>query len=287
MNIDTLFLSGCGTKGTAFIGAFKALIEKNIIDFKQIRRYVCCSGSSIIGVLLCCGYNLNFICNLSNKLDYSKLLNLDDLDDIFSNKGLFSNDNIGKLIDNIIQTKYKKNDTTLKQFYDLTKIHFVCKVYNLSDKCNEYFSYENHPNMKVSTVVQMTTCIPLFFKPIKYNDKYYIDGGVLCIMPFIEKYKNYLGICIHGNMEKSKIEELNLFEYITYFNNCLTNDCKINIDKHNESRIIVVYSKSLPCIHFDVCKNDKNILKQSGYDQTILHIKKFELFNQKKIIDKS
>jgi hypothetical protein len=141
--------------------------------------------------------------------------------------------------------------------------------------------------MKVSTVVQMTTCIPLFFKPIKYNDKYYIDGGVLCIMPFIEKYKNYLGICIHGNMEKTKIEELNLFEYITYFNNCLTNDCKINIDKHNESRIIVVYSKSLPCIHFDVCKNDKNILKQSGYDQTILHIKKFELFNQKKIIDKS
>ena len=282
MNIDTLFLSGCGTKGTAFIGAFKALIEKNIIDFKQIRRYVCCSGSSIIGVLLCCGYNLNFICNLSNKLDYSKLLNLDDLDDIFSNKGLFSNDNIGKLIDNIIQTKYKKNDTTLKQFYDLTKIHFVCKVYNISDKCDEYFSYENHPNMKVSTLVQMTTCIPFFFKPIKYKDKYYIDGGVLCIMPFIEKYKNYLGICIHGDIEKN-IKNMNIFEYITYFNNCLTNDSKINIDKHNISRIIVVYTKSLPCIDFDVCLDDKNMIKKRGYDETILHIDKFELFNIKKI----
>ena len=53
MNIDTLFLSGCGTKGNAFIGVFQALIEKNIIDLKQICRYVCCSGSSIIGVLLC------------------------------------------------------------------------------------------------------------------------------------------------------------------------------------------------------------------------------------------
>ena len=284
MNIDTLFLSGCGTKGTAFIGAFKALIEKNIIDFKQIRRYVCCSGSSIIGVLLCCGYNLNFICNLSNKLDYSKLLNLDDLDDIFSNKGLFSNGNIGKLIDNIIQTKYKKNDTTLKQFYDLTKIHFVCKVYNLSDKCNEYFSYENHPNMKVSTLVQMTTCIPFFFKPIKYKDKYYIDGGVLCVMPFIEKYKNYLGLYIHAK-EKSKIEELNLFEYITYINNCLTKNCKLDIQ---DKRMLHIYTLFMPCIDFDVCLDDKNMIKKCGYDETILHIDKFELFKfKKKIVDKS
>ena len=154
MNIDTLFLSGCGTKGTAFIGVFQALIEKKIIDFKKIRRYVCCSGSSIIGVLLCCGYNINFIYNLSNKLEYTNLLNLDDLDDIFLNQGLFSNDNIGKLIDNIIQKKYIKKEITLKQFYDLTKIHFICKVYNLSDKCDEYFSYENHPDIKVSTVVE-------------------------------------------------------------------------------------------------------------------------------------
>ena len=277
MNIDTLFLSGCGTKGTAFIGAFKALIEKNIIDFKQIRRYVCCSGSSIIGVLLCCGYNLNFICNLSNKLDYSKLLNLDDLDDIFLNQGLFSNDNIGKLIDNIIQKKYNKKNISLKQFYQLTNKHLICKVYNLSQKCEEYFSYENHPNMKVSTLVQMTTCIPLFFKPIKYNDKYYIDGGILCIMPFIDKYKNYIGLYIKE--DEKNIRDMNTFEYYTYINNCLTDKCNINIDKYNESRIIQIYTKILPCIDFDVCQKDKEIIKKCGYDKTILHIDKFELFN--------
>ena len=43
----------------AFIVSIQALIEKNIIDLKQIHRYVCCSGSSIIGVLLSCGYDLN------------------------------------------------------------------------------------------------------------------------------------------------------------------------------------------------------------------------------------
>jgi len=273
MNIDTLFLSGCGTKGTTFIGSFEALIEKNIIDFKNIRRYICCSGSSIIGVLLCCEYNLKIIYKLSEKLDYSKLLNLDDLDDIFLDKGLFTNNNIGKLINNIIYKKYKKNNITLKQFYQLTNIHFICKVYNLSDKCEEYFSYENHPDMKVSTVVQMTTCIPFFFKPIKYNNKYYIDGGLLCVMPFIKKYKNYIGIYIHGK-EKSKIEELNLFEYITYINSCLTHKNKLNI---KDKRIIHIYTLFMPCINLDVCLKDKDILKQSGYDETIQHIDKFDL----------
>lgn len=286
MNIDTLFLSGCGTKGNVFIGSIQALIEKNIIDFKQIRRYVCCSGSSIIGVLLCCGYNLNFICNLSNKLDYTKILDLDDLDDIFSKQGLFSNNNIGKLIDNIIRKKYNKQNITLNQFYMLTKIHFVCKVYNISDKCDEYFSYENHPNMKVSTLVQMTTCIPFFFKPIKYKDKYYIDGGVLCGMPFIEKYINYIGIYVKEDKDKN-IQDMDTFEYITYINSCLTHKCKIIIDKENIYRIIKIYTKLLPCIDFDVCLDDKNMIKKCGYDETILHIDKFELFNQKKIIDKS
>ena len=274
MNIDTLFLSGCGTKGSAFLGCLNALLNHNIIDFKKICRYVCCSGSSIIGVLLCCGHSPNLIFKLSEKLNYDKLLNLDDLDNIFENHGVFSNNKIGELIDNIIYNKYKVKNITLQQFYDLTKIHYICKVYNLSEKCEEYFSYENHPDLKVSTLVQITTCIPFFFKPIKYKNTYYIDGGILCMMPFLEKYENYLGLYIHGK-EKNNIEDMNLFEYITYFNSCLNQSCKLKIK--DEKKIIHIYTLSLPCINFDVCKDEKNILKQSGYDQTIKHIEKFKL----------
>ena len=38
MEIDTLFLSGCGTKGNAFIGSLKALIQHKTIDFEKIIR---------------------------------------------------------------------------------------------------------------------------------------------------------------------------------------------------------------------------------------------------------
>ena len=108
MKIDTLFLSGCGTKGNAFTGTLFALVQKKIIDLKKIERYVCCSGSSIVAIMLCCGYSLQMISKLSDKLDYLKMLNLDDLDNIFLNNGIFTNDNIGKFINNIINLKYKK-----------------------------------------------------------------------------------------------------------------------------------------------------------------------------------
>ena len=275
MKIDTLFLSGCGTKGSAFIGVFKALYEKKIIT-KNIKRYVCVSGSSIICVLLCCGYSLNMIYDFSKKIDYTDLLNLDDLNDIFNDNGLFTNDKIGNLIDIIIYKKFNIKNMTLKQFYDLTKIHYICRVYNLSKKCEEYFCYKTDPDMKLSTLVQMTTCIPLFFKPIKYKNKYYVDGGVLCVMPFIDKYENYLGIYIKEDNDKN-IKSMDAFEYITYINSCLTHKCKLNINKQNESKIIQIHTKLLPCINFDVCLDDKKILEQCGYNQTLDHLNKFEI----------
>ena len=122
----------------------------------------------------------------------------------------------------------------------------------------------------------MSTCIPLFFKPIKYNNKYYVDGGILCIMPFIDKYKNYLGIYIKEDKSK-KIDNMDLFEYFTYLNSCLTNTCKFKTTDKNEHKIIYINTLFLPCINFDICQENKDILKKSGYDQTINHIKKFDL----------
>ena len=279
MEIDTLFLSGCGTKGNAFIGSLKALFEYKIINLEKLIRYVCCSGSSIIGLLLICNYSIDAIHKLSDQLNYDELIDLNDLNIFFDKLGFFSNYKIGKLINSIIFKKFKKEDITLKEFYDLTKKEYICKVYNLSDKKEEYFSYQNHPDMKISLLVQITTCIPFFFKPIQYKNKYYIDGGVLCIMPFIEKYKNYIGIYIHADSNKD-INNMNSFEYITLINNCLTQKSKLIIDTNKEKRIIKIYTKILPCINFDVCKDDKSILIDNGYKQTIQHLKKFDILKK-------
>lgn len=273
MKIDTLFLSGCGTKGSAFIGVFKALYNKKIITKNNIKRYVCVSGSSIIGILLCCDYSLNMIYDFNKKLDYTDLLNLEDLNDIFNGNGLFTNDKIGDLIDTIIYKKFNIKNVTLKQFYDLTKIHYICKVYNLSQKSEEYFCYETEPDMKLSTLVKMTTCIPFFFKPIKYKNKYYVDGGILSMMPYLKKYKNHLGIHIHGT-QKENVDECNFFELITYYCDCLSKKSKINIVG---KRMIHIHTTFMPCINFDVCNDDKLKIYKDGYYQTLEHLKKYNI----------
>ena len=100
--------------------------------------------------------------------------------------------------------KFKIRNMTLKQFYNLTKIHYTCKVYNLSQKCEQYLCYKTEPDMKISTLVQMTTCIPFFFKPITYKDCLYVDGG--CAGGFATEIAgdNYIGINLKGPWKSDK-----------------------------------------------------------------------------------
>ena len=56
MKVDTLFLSGCGSKIGGYVGVFTALLEKKIIDLDKIKRYVCCSAGAIVS------FNLFHVC---------------------------------------------------------------------------------------------------------------------------------------------------------------------------------------------------------------------------------
>ena len=116
----------------------EALIENNTIDLEKIKRYVCCSGSSVIILLLICNYSLDIIHKLSDKLKYDELLDLNDLDILFDNLGVFSNEKIGKLVDCILHKKFKKKNITLKEFYDLTKKEFICSAIMLISSLETY-----------------------------------------------------------------------------------------------------------------------------------------------------
>ena len=50
--INTLIFSGGGINGFYFVGALDKLIEKNIIDFKNIKYLLGCSVGSIISLFI-------------------------------------------------------------------------------------------------------------------------------------------------------------------------------------------------------------------------------------------
>jgi len=274
MKVDTLLLSGCSTKGNAMIGSLMTLVNNKILNLEKIKTYICCSGGAIIGLLLSCGYSLPFIYRLSFSIDYKTLLNIDDLNILFDKCGLFDNKVLLELVEKILYKKFNEKSITLKQLYDKTDKLFIFKVFNITEKKTEYMSYKTHPNLSVSKSIQMTTCIPILFKPIKYNNCYYLDGGLTGNMVYSEEYKNYIGIYITTRC-KSDIENINIVGYIQLLSNSIFE--KYDYDVKNNKRIVNLDIFKDSCFNFDIDHDKKNEFIQKSIEYTLNHIKKYEL----------
>ena len=132
--------------------------------------------------------------------------------------------------------------------------------------------------MSVITAMQISTCIPIIFKPIKYNNYYYVDGGISNNIPFLKnkKYKNYLLLyvtTIENNLKNTNYIDYENIDYIDY----ITQLFNINIleyKKDNKRNIRLIIN--LDIIQFSI-KNILNDIILDCYNQTIKHIKKYNL----------
>ena len=118
----------------------------------------------------------------------------------------------------------------------------------------------------------MTTAIPLFFKPIKYNDCLYVDGGLKGNLPIeVCNSDNYLAILIKGGISKS-VDNSSLFEYFPILNFIKS---LMNVDIHydHENIILIEINKGL---NFDISNTEKKEIINLGY------LKTKEYFNSKK-----
>ena len=276
---DTLLIGGGGTKGNILIGALKALLDKGLIkeDYSNITTYVTCSVGSIIAFLMCCNFTPTMISKLPISLNYIELLDYDDIDILFKENGLFSNDKIINIVRNILYTLFKIKDITLLNFFKLTGKTFICKVYNLSEFKVEYFSHENNPDLSLCELIKMTTCIPIFFKPIRYNNKYYVDGGVKGSMVEYSNYDNYIGLCIHNKKqitdENIDIQNMNPINYIKRILKALSSN---NNDEY-PPKIICVHNEQGEVLDFDINNNKKTNDIKIGYKIAIDHIEEYGL----------
>ena len=274
MKVDTLLFSGCSTKGHAMIGSLMTLVNKNIIDLENINTYICCSGGAIIGLLLSCGYSLAFTYRLSFEIDYKKLLNIEDLNKLFDKCGLFDNKVLEELVEKLLYNKFKIKNITLKKLNELTNKIFIAKVYNLTDKTSVYISYENYPNLCVSQLIKITTCIPILFKPILYEKKYYLDGGLTGNMVYSQDHKNYMGIYITTRCE-CEIENINMIDYLKLLSNSIFE--KYDFDIKNNKQIVNLDIFNDSCFNFDIDIDKKNIFIKKSIEYTLNHIKKYKL----------
>lgn len=235
----TAIFQGGGVKGIAYVGAILALDE---LGYKCIRA----SGTSIGSIfasLLIAGYSgielydiiqylrLNYYIKKENKL----------LKSIINDKGIYSLYYIENLIANLLMNK---------NIYGFENNNLKVVAYNVSNKEKIIFpdilyKYNIKPaSFSIAKAVTMSSSYPAFFKPIKFNNMYIIDGGVVDNFPY-------------------DVFEYNDNELVFGF---LLNEKKIkNIP--NNINIISLNTRNIKTLDFNISKSKQlEVIKQAYLD---------------------
>ena len=229
MNIKNLVLSGGGVGGFNMYGAIKNMIEKEYLDFNKIEKIYSVSVGAIIAVIFSLKLDNQIIDDYLIKRPWHKFINIkpNNILNIWRDKGIFDKSLINIIIKPLLQSKGIDENITLKHFYEITKIEINMFTVNINTILPEKIkiSHLNYPDLEVCTALAMTSCVPIAFTPLYYDDKCLVDGGIVDNFPlgeFLNDHKDISNIqneilCfkIKSNNEKNKItKDSNLLEYL-------------------------------------------------------------------------
>jgi NTE family protein len=210
-----LVFKGGGVKGSAYLGAIKALYENGIIE--QIERVAGSSAGAITATLLCFNRDLETINTMMATLNYQMVPQLrseadtkepvwlprfigkevtrlssdmDAVQRLISKFGWYSSEYFYNWLKTIIAENCNGNPlATFSEFRECGHKDLFIIATNLSGLEVSVFSFETTPNLPVADAVRMSMSIPLFFESIPFNGKHstkediHVDGGVLLNYP--------------------------------------------------------------------------------------------------------
>ncbi len=279
--IDTLILSGGGPSGIAYFGIFESLFENDILkrDLSGIKEILTTSVGILCSFCLILGLSMDVGKEVALGYDMSKMLNLDDIkiDNLLVEFGLFDTNGIRKIFKSILKNFKHLDDINLKDLYDLTGIKLNVKVFNVTRKQVEYISYETDPELSVITLAEMTTAIPIFFKPVEYNGCKYVDGGLRGHFPIEEcKSDNYLGLFIKGGTDITNpiVELFPILEYMYCLMIC-QDQYVYDIEKEKINPRIIYVNVNYG-LKFEMKKEEGEKIIQLGYQESEKHLKRFK-----------
>jgi NTE family protein len=264
LNKSILVLAGGGIKGFIYIGVIKYFEEIDIL--KNINTFIGTSVGGYYSILLSIGYTYTELYNFIKLFDF-ELNNSYDLTNFFKNYSIDNCDNFLFVFKKLIEKKNINYDITLLELYKKTKKKIILVTTCVNTKKSEYISYETYPELPLYIAMRMTTSIPLLYPPVKYNDKIYVDGGLLDNFPIDyvkDKLNESIGINIIPLVENSPIDNIqeyifNLIDVFGFINNNYTNDIYKNIVYN------IPVNKRNP-VDMSITVEEKKQMIKDGYD---------------------
>jgi len=290
--LKNIVFSGCFTKGIIYIGIFKALEELNIRS--NIQTYCGVSSGSIAALMGILDFTSLEMEKIIYNISLDNLMNLKnsfELFNIYNKCGILDGNKIVKFIEIILENKFGNKHITFNELkLQIPNKDLIVIGTNLNSNSVSVFSNKISPDMKLSTAIRISTSFPLVFKPVKYNNSFYADGGLINNFPvdiFDEELETTIGISI--KIDTIRINEIiTLDSYMMKIFELLTTQKEEYLkEKYKNQTICIDLTNQLDDI-FDFSNSYKKKLILLGYNQFIeKYIKKKQYITHivKSIVD--
>ena len=271
--LKNIVFSGCFTKGIIYIGIFKALEELNIRS--NIQTYCGVSSGSIAALMGILDFTSLEMEKIIYNISLDNLMNLKnsfELFNIYNKCGILDGNKIVKFIEIILENKFGNKHITFNELkLQIPNKDLIVIGTNLNSNSVSVFSNKISPDMKLSTAIRISTSFPLVFKPVKYNNSFYADGGLINNFPvdiFDEELETTIGISI--KIDTIRINEIiTLDSYMMKIFELLTTQKEEYLkEKYKNQTICIDLTNQLDDI-FDFSNSYKKKLISIGYNQFI------------------
>jgi len=268
--IKNIVFSGGGVKIYSFLGFIKAFEENNL--FENVESYIGTSAGALISTLCVLGFKYTEIEEIVLKINANNLKNIttDNILNFFENFGLDNGANFERIITIILEAKLKNSNITFKELYKITNKKLIVTATCINTMEIEYFDHVNTPDIQVKKGLMMSIAIPLLFNPIKFNNKYYSDGGIASHYPieyFKDEKDNTYGILVINKLNKChKIE--NIKDYMLNIMFCSHHNLiRTRYDEYKENTLLIE-TENVNGLDFNIEYNTKINLIEETYKKT-------------------
>lgn len=270
-----LCLGGGGIKLISYIGCLKYLVENNYLHFNKLKILFGVSAGSIICFLINIGYSIKELEEFAVNFHFKKLLPNINTENLLFHYGFDENIQMKKLFIILLKNKLNCNNITFKELHLKTKVHLKVGVANITNDKFEVWDYLNTPDFSVIDAITISCNIPILYKPIKFNNYYYVDGGIFNNFPidlFNTKSKytlqETLGICCDN---KKIISFENVFQYLGKIISLLTLQNDSSKISYYQNKFNIIKIKSIDeTFDFDLSAEIIKNRMDFGYNQAKL-----------------
>lgn len=275
MKTYSLVLEGGGIKGIAHVGALQAIDENGL--YTKIKHVAGTSAGSQVATLFAAGFSQGEIKDIVENTPFKKFSDssfgcIRDILRLFTRFGYHKGDFMEVYMNKILNEKFGIQRMTFKELHDKTGIHLKLTGTCLTDRTLVWFDHVKTPFMEVAKAVRISSSIPIYFAPVKFEDKYYVDGGCLRNLP-IDAFPETTPIILDfmDSVETKDIKDLSTFTE-SVVNTILHH---VHVPPVDTCMRIEIPTGDVSATDFELSETNKKFLYYSGYNTTKTSLKDF------------